>query len=142
MYTLLRKIFLLVSFIFLGLQLPAQEENTVLYKEVRIDGVPLGTSKGKIIQKFGKPQKITNYENESNDDQWKEFHYGRSLLQVEDNYLRSFKLGDSVFQFSYKKLKLRVGDPVSKLKASFPISFRTYKKERRQGQGCCIPFKV
>jgi hypothetical protein len=107
--------------------------DSVNYQKVQINGVPISGTKKDILRKIGKPQKITKYRNDSNDDHWFEYHYDRTILEVlDDGSFYGFKLRTRAFEWRYGADSVKVGDPVSVLCKYFPASCRTMKAEKAE----------
>jgi hypothetical protein len=132
------RIFLIFTiFSIVGSGLYAQEVpffkkyDSVNYEKVQINGVPMSGTKKDILKRIGKPQKITKYRNDSNDDHWFEYHYDHTILEVsDDGSFYGFKLMARAFTWRYGSDSVKVGDPLSMLCNYFPASCRTMKREK------------
>lgn len=102
--------------------------DSVVYEKVQINGVPMLANKKDVVKKIGKPQKITKYRNDSNDDHWFEYRYGTTILQVlDDGDFYGYKLKTPVFTWRYGVDSVKVGDAVTGICKYFPASCRTLK---------------
>jgi hypothetical protein len=105
-----------------------QRYDSVIFQKVQINGVIISGTKRDILNKIGKPQTITRYVSDANDDHWFEYHYDRTILEVlDDGSFYGFKLRTSAFTWQCGAVTLKVGDPLSVLCQSFPASCRTMK---------------
>jgi hypothetical protein len=108
-----------------------EEYDSVINDKIQINGVFLSGTKQDILRQIGKPDKITKYVSDANDDQWYEYHYGRTILQVLFNgRFYGFELKTKAFTWRYGADTVRVGDPLSLLCKYFPASCRTMKAEK------------
>jgi len=109
----------------------SQKYDSVIYDKVQINGVLTTGTKKDIIKKIGRPQKITKYRSDANNDHWSEYRYGRTILQVsDDGSFYGFELNTRAFIWRYGTDSIRVGDLVSQLCKYFPASCRTMKAEK------------
>jgi len=105
-----------------------EEYDSVIYKKIEINGVPMSGNKKDILSKIGKPQKITKMVSDATTDHWFEYHYGRTILRVfDDGRFWGFELRTRAFTWRYGADTVRVGDPLSLLCKYFPASCRTMK---------------
>jgi len=105
-----------------------EEYDSVIYENIQINGVPVTGNKKDILNKIGKPQKITKFVSDATTDHWFEYHYGPTILQVfDDGRFWGFELRTGAFTWRYGADTLRVGDPLSLLCKYFPASCRTMK---------------
>jgi len=109
----------------------SKKYDSVVYDKVQINGVTMSGTKKDILKKIGKPQKITKYRNDSNDDHWFEYHYDRTILEVlEDGSFYGFKLRTRAFTWRYGTEEVQVGDALSGTCNYFPASCKTMKAEK------------
>ena len=111
----------------------SQKYDSVVYEKVQINGVATTGTKRDIVKKIGKPQKITKYRSDANDDHWLEYHYDRTILQVsDDGSFYGFILKSRGFTWRYGADSVKVGDPLSLLCKYFSASCRTMKREKAE----------
>jgi len=128
----------------------SQRYDSVIFPKVQINGVPMTGTKKDIIKKIGKPQKITRYVSDANDDHWYEYHYGRTILEVSyEGKFYGFKLRTSAFTWRCGAMTVKVGDPLSVVCKYFPASCKTMKADngdmvrlRLQGTDAYIHFTI
>jgi len=124
------KYLVLLTLLLPGNHLFSQNYDSVEFKKVQINGIFLGSAKKLILDTMGKPQKITKYDNESNEDSWSEYHYGANIIDIlPKGTFRGFNIKTKSLILSYGNLKVKVGDPLDALAKTFPRSFATMKKE-------------
>jgi len=111
----------------------SQQYDSVIYEKVQINGVFMSGTKKDILKQIGKPQKITRYVSDANDDHWFEYHYDRTTLHVSfDGKFYGFRLRTRAFTWQYGAITVKVGDPLSVLRQYFPASCRTMKAEKSE----------
>lgn len=120
--------YLLITMAFFLLRNEAYSQlryDSIPYQKVQINGLYTTVTKKELIQAYGKPQKITRYVSDANDDRWWEYHYGRTIMEVlADGRLYGFELRTPAFVFQYGEYKVRVGDSLSSLRKYFPGSYK------------------
>ena len=133
----MRYLLIIIAASLLGSKLHAQETpyaekyDSVIYKKIQINGVPMSGTKKDILKTIGKPQKITRFVSDATSDHWFEYHYGGTILQVsDDGSFYGFNLQTSAFTWRYGADAVKVGDPLSLLCKYFPASCRTMKAEK------------
>jgi hypothetical protein len=125
----MHKFGLLLAFFAILTGARAQEDNIVVDKKLLVNGVPLGAGKTAVVKAMGKPQRITKFESDDNEDRWLEYHYGRNILQVlYDGKLYGFNLKSAGVTIKYEDCVVKVGDPLTVLEKCFPVSYRDYVK--------------
>ena len=135
----MRHFLIIILCSFVGSGLHAQEVpffkkyDSVNYDKVQINGVPMTSTKKDILKKIGRPQKITKYRNDSNDDHWFEYRYDLTILEVsDDGSFYGFRLKTKAFTWRYGADSVKVGDALSGICNYFPASCRTMKAEKAE----------
>jgi hypothetical protein len=122
---------LLISFLWVQAFCFGQTYNQIVFDQVKINNVRLGSNKNDLLQKIGKPNKITKYVSDANDDSWYQYYYKNAILEVslKKDFI-GFEIRSRDFILTCTGSKIKIGDSVSVLKKPFPESYKMYLKEK------------
>ena len=115
----------------LGLTSSAVKNDSLTYDDLNINGVLLHQTTNSMIEKMGNPDNISNYENEMDNETWKDYRYkGNSFYYYENKWV-GFELRNE--QFYFFKPEIKVGNNIDMVQSFFPNSYMN--KEIENGLG-------
>jgi hypothetical protein len=121
----------LIILLSLGLISSTVKNDSLTYDNLNINGVLLHQTTNSIIEKIGNPDTISNYENEKDNETWKEYRYkGNSFYRYENKWV-SFELRNE--QFYFYKPEIKVGNDIDRVQPFFPSSYKNKKTENGLG---------
>ena len=98
------------------------KNDSLTYDDLNINGVVLQQTTNSIVEKMGNPDTISNYENEMDDETWKDYRYKDNSLYFYENNLMGFELRNEHFYF-YKP-EIKVGSNIDIIQPFFPNSYK------------------
>ena len=118
----------------LGLISSAVKNDSLTYDDLNINGVVLQQTTKSIVEKMGSPDTISNYENEMDNEIWKDYRYKGNSFYCYENKWVSFELRNE--QFYFYKPEIKVGNNIDRVQPFFPNSYKN--KEIKNGLGFII----
>ncbi len=105
--------------------------DSIDFKKIHVNGIPLGSKKEEVLKKFGEPHKVVTTEGVKGRDMYADFHYNKSTLRISPAAVfNGFKITESDLVLQYGQFfSIKTGDPIQQFEQEFPLSFKSYQKD-------------
>ena len=110
------------------------KNDSLTLNDLNINGVSLMQTSNSWTEKMGNPDTISNYENEMDNETWKDYRYKGNSFYYNENKWVGFELRNE--QFYFYKPEIKVGNNIDRVQSFFPNSYKN--KEIENGIGFII----
>ena len=107
------------------------KNDSLTLNDLNINGVSLMQTSNSWTEKMGNPDTISNYENEMDNETWKDYRYKGNSFYYNENKWVGFELRNE--QFYFYKPEIKVGNNIDMVQSFFPNSYNN--KEIENGLG-------
>jgi hypothetical protein len=107
------------------------KNDSLTLNDLNINGVSLMQTSNSWTEKMGNPDTISNYENEMDNETWKDYRYKGNSFYYNENKWVGFELRNE--QFYFYKPEIKVGNNINMVQSFFPNSYKN--KEIENGLG-------
>ncbi len=118
----------------LGMISGSVKNDTLAFTDLNINGISLEQTSNSLEEKMGRPDTVSNYESEMDNETWKDYQYKGNSFYCYENKWIGFELRNG--NFCFFKPEIKVGNSIELVQSSFPNSYKN--KEILNGLGFVI----
>jgi hypothetical protein len=118
----------------LGMISCSVKNDSLAFTDLNINGISFEQTSNSLEEKMGRPDTVSDYESEADNETWKDYQYKGNSFYCYENKWIGFELRNGNFYFF--KPEIKVGNSIELVQSSFPNSYKN--KEILNGLGFVI----